>query len=259
MSRLELFPDLPSPFILSHRGNIAPDSGTDSGPFPENSMEAFQCCVDRKVSGIELDVHLCASGEAVVIHDSDLFRMTGVSHRVENLTWDQIQTLSLGINEEQRAGGYRIPLLMEVLSSFSRHLYFDIELKPKTIPSPALIERTAEAVQAHHLEHKVLVSSFNPFALKVWRHRGIPQIPTALIYSEGEGVPRFLQHGNGRFLVNCDVLKPHSSLYERSKGFLKGYQVVVWGDPIPEHLTDRVRGIVTDHAEQFIPTEGENA
>lgn len=243
MSRSELFPDLPTPFILSHRGNTC--------RAPENSMEAFQSCVERKVPGIELDVHLCASGEAVVIHDSELFRMTGKNARVEDLTWDQLKLLSLGKSEAQRALGYRIPLLTEVLSSFSKDLYFDIELKPKTIPSYALIERTREAVQTYHLEQRVLISSFNPLALILWKHRGIHRVPTALIYSEGEGVPRFLQHGNGRFFVKCDVLKPHSSLFERSKRFLRDYQVVIWGDPIPDHVTHQVRGIVTDYPEQL--------
>jgi len=243
MSSFTLFPDLPTPFILSHRGNTC--------RAPENSMEAFQSCIDRGISGIELDVHLCASGEAVVIHDSDLYRMTGKNARVEELTWDQLKLLSLGTNEEQRDLGYRIPLLNEVLSSFSNDLYFDIELKPKNIPSHALIDRTREAVQAYHLEQRVLISSFNPLALKIWKHRGLHQVPLALIYSEGEGVPRFLQHGNGRFFVKCDVLKPHSSLYERSKRFLKDYQVVIWGDPIPAHLPHQVRGIVTDYPEQL--------
>ena len=41
--------------------------------------------------GSELDVHLTADGHLVVVHDSDLSRLCGVSDVVENCTLDQLK------------------------------------------------------------------------------------------------------------------------------------------------------------------------
>ncbi len=218
----------------------------------ENSMEAFQNCADNGVQGVELDVHLCLTGEAVVIHDSDLMRMTGEGGKVEELSWEVLKKRRIGKDEEERSLGNRIPLLEDVISSFSSSLYFDIELKPKTIPSPSLIRKTSAIIKRYGMEKKVMISSFNPLALILWKRLGIKEIPTGLIYSEGEGVPRFLQHGNGRFLVNCDVLKPHSSLLSLSRKFLKGHHVLIWGDPIPSPLDYAPDGIITDFPQSFM-------
>ncbi len=244
MPRLPLYPDLSRPFVFSHRGN--------TGDTVENTMEAFQRCADRCVSGIELDVHICASGEAVVIHDSALERMTGLNSTVEECTFSQLRDLSVGKNEQERLKGYRIPLLEEVLSAFSSTLYFDIELKPKNIPSPAIVKRTAELIRRYRCEHRVMVSSFNPLVLLLWKIMGIRDVPTGLIYSEGEGVPRFLQSGNGRYIANCDVLKPHSTLLDRSKHFIRGHEVVLWGDPISQDILPSMSGIITDEPSRFI-------
>ncbi len=238
MKTRTLFPDLPRPFIFAHRGL--------SSEAVENSMPAFDLARTRGFSGIELDVHICATGQAVVIHDSDLRRMTGKEGKVENLSWEEIQGLPIGKTQEQRHQGERIPLLEEVLSTFASSLYFDIELKGETFPSVAIVREVSRIIRTYKAEEKVLISSFNPFALMRWNLQGVKEIPTGIIYSRGKEVPRFLQGGNGRFFTHCDVLKPHSTLLEKSLPFAGRYEVVVWGDPIKQDIVQNVSGVITD-------------
>src|ERR1700709_1302665 len=71
---------------VAHRGLWTPD-----GP-PENSLGAFQAACAAGY-GIELDVQLSADGEAMVFHDDDLERMTGVAGRLSDRTTTELADL----------------------------------------------------------------------------------------------------------------------------------------------------------------------
>ena len=53
---------------IGHRGA--------KGYVAENTMASFQKAIELGVDGLELDVHLCRSGEVVVIHDATIDRTT---------------------------------------------------------------------------------------------------------------------------------------------------------------------------------------
>ena len=50
--------------VLAHRGG--------SGPWPENTLEAFAGALRAGADGVELDVRRCADGELVVHHDAEV-------------------------------------------------------------------------------------------------------------------------------------------------------------------------------------------
>ena len=89
---------------------------------PENSLAAFQRAVDHGF-GAELDVHLTRDGQLVVIHDSQLERLCGVSRVVEDLTYEELAALPL-LGTEHHA-----PLLREVLDLFEGKTPLIVELK----------------------------------------------------------------------------------------------------------------------------------
>ena len=53
---------------VAHRGA--------SAQYPENTMLAFRRAIEQGVDALELDVHLTADDELVIIHDSTLERTT---------------------------------------------------------------------------------------------------------------------------------------------------------------------------------------
>jgi len=58
----------PRPLVIGHRGA--------SADAPENTIAAFELALEQGADGIELDVHLTADGQPVVIHDFTLERTT---------------------------------------------------------------------------------------------------------------------------------------------------------------------------------------
>src|SRR6185369_17228462 len=98
---------------IGHRGA--------SGYLPENSISSFRKAIELKADGIELDVHLCKSGEPVVIHDETVDRTTNGKGTVATLTLSQLRSLEI-------APGETIPTLEEVLQKLGNDIHYFIEI-----------------------------------------------------------------------------------------------------------------------------------
>src|SRR3712207_9439115 len=72
----------------------------------ENTMPAFQACVDMGYRYLETDVRVTADGELIVFHDPTLDRVTDRTGRVESLPWREVQPALIGGREPiLRLGG----------------------------------------------------------------------------------------------------------------------------------------------------------
>jgi len=136
---------------IAHRGA--------SAYAPENTLTAFRKAIEMGADGIELDVHLCKSGELVVIHDNTVDRTTNGKGLVADMTLAQLKTLQI-------AGGETIPTLEEVLDVLGPEPYCFIEIKhAQTILS------VAELVQKYLAKgwsaQRLYLISFHHDALKV--------------------------------------------------------------------------------------------
>lgn len=88
----------------------------------ENTIESIQKALDFKVDGIEIDVHVCASGELVVFHDFTLDRMTNGTGEIGKKTL-------LELKELQVDNHFKIPILEDVLDVINKTCLLNIELK----------------------------------------------------------------------------------------------------------------------------------
>ena len=125
---------------IAHRGA--------SGYEPENSLIAFQKAIELQTDGIELDVHLSADGELVVIHDETIDRTTNGKGFVNKLTALELKK-------------YGIPTLVEVLDWVNRRCFLNIELKGIGTSKPVI------DLMEHYISNKnwnykdFIVSSFD--------------------------------------------------------------------------------------------------
>src|SRR5512147_1098251 len=108
------------PLVLGHRGA--------SAAAPENTLAAFRLAMEQGADGVELDVHRCATGEVVVIHDEDARRTAGADLRVAASPLAALRALDAGGWRGERFQGERIPLLAEVLEALPGALV-NVELK----------------------------------------------------------------------------------------------------------------------------------
>ncbi len=99
---------------IGHRGA--------KGHVAENTLESIQKALDLGVDAIEIDVHHCASGEIVVMHDFTLDRTTNGSGEIALKNYSELKNLKVD-------GKYTIPLLTEVLDFIEDKCSINIELK----------------------------------------------------------------------------------------------------------------------------------
>ncbi|MDR3161373.1 MAG: glycerophosphodiester phosphodiesterase [Spirochaetaceae bacterium] len=210
--------------VFAHRGC--------SSLAPENTFAAFRKARDLGIPGIELDIHVCATGQLVVAHDHSFRRVAGDDRIIEELSLEEIRAIDAGSWFDPAFRGERPPLLEEVLEEFCPAMYVDIELKTRRTRGDPLPEAAARTLQAlgPRVKDAVAVSSFNPLSLAAFK-KHCPGIPTAIIWSADTSVPLPLRWGAGRFIAPCDYLKPVYRQVNRLTLFgftLEGYPVVPW-------------------------------
>jgi len=99
---------------IGHRGA--------AGHAPENTLGAFEKAVILRCDMTELDVHICKTGELVVIHDKTVDRTTNGSGQVSELSLNELKKLDAGAGET-------ISALEEVLELLRGRIQLNIELK----------------------------------------------------------------------------------------------------------------------------------
>lgn len=188
--------------VFGHRGY--------SEKFPENTMVSFlECAKDPRVDGIELDVHVCKSGEVVVAHDFSLKRTAGLDREITDLTYEELQGIDVGSFKDPSFSDCRVPLLEEVFKTFGSRFYYDIELKVKANKvNIELSRKVYDLIVRYGLEERVMVSSFNPFALRLFRTTSSSFLETADIFTKDPVIPKILWRGKGRLVSLSSYLKP---------------------------------------------------
>ena len=131
---------------IGHRGAMGYES--------ENTLRSFKKAIELKVDMVELDVHVCKSGELVVIHDDRVDRTTDGKGYVSEKSAQELRKLDAG-------KGDKIPTLREVLDFIDRRVKVNIELKGEGTAKPVskLVEEYVSMKDWSYEDF--LISSFN--------------------------------------------------------------------------------------------------
>ena len=164
---------LPAAFIhvpLAHR---ALHDLTDQRP--ENSRAAIDAAI-RAGYGIEIDLQLSADGQAMVCHDYDMRRLTGLKGPVQTRTQAELGAIPL------TGGDGTIPTFSEVLAVVDGQVPLLVEIKDQDGALGdnvgVLEQATARALDGY--AGPVAVMSFNPHAVQALA-RFAPDVPRGLV------------------------------------------------------------------------------
>ncbi len=218
-------------------------------------MAAFRLALELGADGFELDVHLSRDGIPVVLHDVHLHRTTDGSGRVWEKTVAELKALDAGAWFDPRFAGERIPTLDEVFEAFGDRVRYNIELKAFQDWGRGLVQSVVGRVRRYGLSERVLLSSFNPLALR-WAWRLAPEIPRGLLV--GPDLPLPLRRAWLAFLVPHQARHLHFSMIdERTVRWCwqRGYSVVAWtvneAEEAQRLIRWGVKAIITDEPERL--------
>ncbi|AMS05470.1 glycerophosphodiester phosphodiesterase [Acidipropionibacterium acidipropionici] len=168
------------PAIFAHRG--ANKSSCANKNLPENTMAAFAAAIEVGADGIELDVQLTRDGRIVVCHDETVDRVSDGHGLVIDHTFEELARLNFAATFSDQEPA-RIPLLDDVLALLApTELSLNIELKNSVIRYDQLEERVVDAVNAHQMADRTVLSSFNHRSL-VHLAQIAPGIRRGVLYS----------------------------------------------------------------------------
>lgn len=173
------FADLPVPLLIAHQGGEC--------EWPSNTMEAFRQAHRLGSDVLDMDVHLTADDELVLMHDTTVDRTTDGKGPVRELTWAQLQKLDAayhfttdgGKTYPYRGRGLRIPRLEEVIVEFP-NCRLGLEMKQAPLEAAG---RLAELLKRHKCEQRVLLACFDESMMKELR-RACPDSPTSATPNE---------------------------------------------------------------------------
>ncbi len=189
----------------------------------ENSWSAFELAVQAGAQRIELDVQMSRDGHGVILHDDDLFKMTGRQGKISQLTRSELARIKL-TNDEP------LPFLDEVVARLLPRIELNIEIKG---PSEAAAALVSDLVRDHPRREQVIVSSFCAEPL-VWIYRHAPDITRACLWSSDTFQwPFFATLAPQVFLekAGTNLLHPIADLVDRhlmEVARLRGWRVYAW-------------------------------
>jgi glycerophosphoryl diester phosphodiesterase len=186
-----------APLIIAHRGS--------AGEAPENTLGSFKLALDQGCDAIELDIHLSADGEMMVIHDYTIDRTTTGAGRVRDMTVSELKQVDAGTKFHEKYTGERIPLLGEVFELVPGHIMINVEIKGGY--HEGIADKLAKLLRSHNRVDGVVVSSFNHKVL-VELKRIDSDVKIGLLYTAD-----FVNHRKVAELVGEPVysLHPHYS------------------------------------------------
>lgn len=153
------FLDGPTPLAMAHRGGAIEHL--------ENTMPAFQACVDLGYRYLETDVRVTADGVLVVFHDPTLERVTDRTGRVETLSWAEVS--------EARIGGREPILRLEDLLGAWPDVRFNLDIKAAGVLAPLV-----RTVRRMKVADRICLGSFSDARIAAARRLFGPSVCTSL-------------------------------------------------------------------------------
>ena len=235
--------------VISHRGA--------NREAPQNTLPAFRKSIEIGVDGFETDIHLTKDGIPVVCHNYTIDETSSGQGDINDLTLEELLTYDFGAYFHEKFKGTKIPTLEEFLAlcEGADIEIMNIEIKPPRDGNMEIVAKTIDAVKAHGLFEKLLISSFDPNVL-VECKKVDPNCKTGFLYAPNKTFfYKQMLFGYVEFAkkIKADYLHPH--YFAVTKTYVKrlhknGIKVNVWTVNKPETanklLKMGVDGLITD-------------
>lgn len=211
----------------------------------ENTLASFQQALNLGADGIELDVHVSADGELVVIHDFTVDRTTNGTGEVHKLTLAELKQLKV-------EGNHIIPTLDEVVDLIGKKCFVNIEMKGRHTAQPVSDFVDTYVKEKGYTYNDFLVSSFQREELQNISLMN-PDIQLGILTQAS--VKQAMEWA-GEF--SAKAIHPHFSLLTKSnvkKAKDAGLKVYTWtvndNEDIQRIKAYDIDGIISDYPERL--------
>ncbi|MEE1064843.1 MAG: glycerophosphodiester phosphodiesterase family protein [Acutalibacteraceae bacterium] len=191
--------------VISHRGA--------NKVTPQNTIEAFKKAIQFRADGFETDVHLTSDGVPVICHNYTIDKTSDGKGAIASNTLDYLKRFDFGSYFHHSYKGVEIPTLEEflTLSKKANLKVLNIEIKSPRNKDYIIVDKILDAVKAHGLFDKLLISSFDPDLLVYIKDKD-ENCKTGFLYSPDKPITYKRVLGNEIGFaksIDADALHPH--------------------------------------------------
>ncbi|CAI5446073.1 unnamed protein product [Caenorhabditis angaria] len=128
--------------------------GSSHDGIPENSLEAFLAVKNEGGQLAEMDIQITSDGVAVICHDSNVERVTGIDQDISSMTEAEFKNLTfIGTN-------ISLPTFAEAVAFCVKNdlmMIWDVKNVDENLLKQFVIQ-----IRTHNLYSKVIIAGFNP-------------------------------------------------------------------------------------------------
>ena len=229
------------PTVFAHRGYIY--------NHPENTLSSFIEAVKKGAKALEVDVVKTKDNKIICSHNYNLETETDLFGNISKLEYSFIKQANTAHRLKKHKKEY-IPELIDVLNSIPDEIKINIEIKTRSLSDILIARDVVKTIKNNNINHKVLVSSFNPLVLLYIKFLD-KKIRTGFLYDD----PKLLYVKN---IIHPDCLHPEESIVNENlvkHSAERGLHINVWttnNKSAADWLTNLgVDGIITDNPKIF--------
>ncbi|NWF68716.1 MAG: hypothetical protein HXY40_06505 [Chloroflexi bacterium] len=194
----------------------------------------------------------------MIIHDDTVDGTTDGHGNVQDMTLAEIKALDAGRWFGANFAGTRVPTLDEVFEAVGQRLIINVEIKSQEKRRAGIENVVAVCIARHHMQQRVIVSSFDPRVLQTCREL-MPAVPIGYLYA-----PDFIFMPEIMDSLLYEARHPHHSLLTpESIARLGAYRINTWtvneAARVAELAAWGVSGIITDEPDMAVKVIHANA
>ena len=232
------------PLVISHAGC--------GGHAPPNTLAGVRRAIELGADAVEVDVHCCADGVPVVIHDPTLEGSTDGAGSVRTTSLAELRKLNAAAGRPGWPQREPVPTLEQVIRETRGRISLVLDIKGVEIEDAVL-----EVIGVNGVADEVMIWSADPQVVARFRHRR-PSIPAALIAAaeEWRDTDRLFREALSRnaqaVILHHSLLTPEVARAARRRG-LGPCTWTVNDEPEMRRAIDcGVAGIVTDYPDRLL-------
>lgn len=217
---------------------------------PENTLPSFRRALDAGVTRMELDLHLSADRQLMVIHDPTLKRTTGLPGKVAQHSAAQLSRMDARHALPGWPAFCPIPTLEQLFSELPEIEHYQLEVKSGSASqSRIVLSAVQRLVEQFGLHDKVVITSSSRTLLKYARSSGF-SLPTGLVEEYGllDPIKSALRYACRYLILNWKLCTPERVRHAQRQGL----HVSVWTVNDPE-LMRRLVGMGVDSIITDVP------
>ncbi|MFR0672889.1 glycerophosphodiester phosphodiesterase [Enterobacterales bacterium AW_CKDN230030176-1A_HGKHYDSX7] len=203
--------------IYGHRGA--------KGEAPENTLSSFEQCLSHGIDRCELDLHLSADNQLMVIHDATLKRTTGRRGKVAEHTAETLVALDARASGPQWPRPCPVPRLEELFERCAfTHWQLEVKSASRTRAASTVLA-IRDLAERHGLLDKVMVTSSSRTVLRAAQEL-VPDLARGLVaeYAWLDPLKVARNYGCTLLALNWTLCTPERLL----KAQKQGLHVSVW-------------------------------